>query len=752
MAKKKSTQQPQEVDVFGAAGLSQEELLKQALENIHKSKESKKNKSSKEEKETTNEQRNTMARQETEHQVKEEKRKKQASKQQQKRLDKEEEEEETIQDPETRQEYEKFLSEVGAFTLSGRQKQRVKVSYNRISKNDVDGFRHSQGVSWIRLQDITLYFGSVKLLTRVNWEVKSGDRVGLVGDNGSGKTTMLKILAGLITPDSGEIIKSSPRVRTAFLKQEFVDELCPTRTLKEELLSVFEEENKMLQEYRQLEDKIANMGTEGNNLEYVEELLNQLESYRTQCEDSDVWNLENRIERLLPQLGFLPEDTWKPVSSFSGGWKVRIGLGKVLLKKPDVLLLDEPTNHLDIESLEWLEEYLSSCNIALVLVSHDREFLDRVANRIVEVENGETHEFVGNYTSYLRQKEDMRTAWEAAYQRQQKFLEEQYSFIRRFQSSATRASQVKSREKLLQNMQLKGELVPRPPRPGKPLVLRFPSAPRSGNDVVEFRNVTHGYGDRVLFRNVNLLVERGDRLAIVGPNGSGKSTLLRLITGQEKPNQGEIMVTSHNLVTGYFEQSQADVLPLDKTVYETIEQAAGTSKSYEEIRALLGRFLFKGDSVYKSVASLSGGEKARLALCKILVSPVNLLVLDEPSNHIDIGAKETLEEALQLYDGTLILVSHDRYFVSRVAKQILSIENEQVVFYNGDYRYYLDHNEDFKERLERRFIQGVTEIKSAPEMVTTDEVLGNVEKRKKAFGGSNIAAGKKKLYDTKRWK
>jgi ABC-type Mn2+/Zn2+ transport system ATPase subunit len=342
MAKKKAAQ-PQEVDVFGAAGLSQEELLKQALENIESTKSKKKSTS-----ESNKNPKKTEAKQEEKVERKPTTKQKQQQ-QQPPPTAAAAAKEEPIQDPEAKKEYEQFLSQVEAFTVSGRQKQRAKGgAQNRISKNDVDGYRHSQGVSWIRMQDVTLYFGSVKLLSNVTWEVKSGDRIGLVGDNGSGKTTMLKILAGLITPDSGEVIKSSPRVRTAFLKQEFIDELCPTRTLKEEFLSVFEEENKMLQEYQQLEDKIANVGADENNLEYMEELLNQLETYRTKCEDNDVWNLETRIERLLPQLGFLPEDTSRPVSSFSGGWKVRIGLGKVLLKKPDILLLDEPTNHVSI--------------------------------------------------------------------------------------------------------------------------------------------------------------------------------------------------------------------------------------------------------------------------------------------------------------------------------------------------------------------------------------------------------------------
>eukprot|EP00871_Galdieria_phlegrea_P003878 jgi/Galph1/4491/GphlegSOOS_G3145.1 len=749
MARKKTAQQPQAVDVFAGAGLSQEELFRQALEDRKTLEEPKKGK-------TKDEKNSSQAKAQSDRKAEaSEYNKPQEAKQEVFRVEPAEEESDSntwnVEDEEVRRDFESFLSQVESFTLKGREKQRSG-SVKRTSKNALESYRHSREVGFIRLEDICVYFGSNLVLNKVTWEVKSGDRIGLVGDNGSGKTTQLKVLAGQLTPDSGQVVKSSPKIRTAFLRQEFVDELCPTRTLREELLSVFEEEKELLQKYQKMEDKIANISKEEKDLDKVEELLNQLETLRTECEDKNVWNLDNEMERLLPQLGFFPEDAEKLVSSFSGGWKVRIGLGKVLLKQPDILLLDEPTNHLDLESLEWLEQYLSSCSIALVLVSHDREFLDRVANKIVEVENGRVFECTGNYSAYLSQKKEMRAAWEAAYQRQQKFLEEQYSFIRRFQSSASRSSQVKSRQKLLQNMQVKGELVQRPPRPGKPLVLRFPPAPRSGKEVVTFKDVTHGYKDKILFRNVNLLIERGDRLAIVGPNGSGKSTLLRLITGQEKPQQGQITLTDHNLVVGYYEQNQADVLPLDKTVYQTIEEAAGTRKNYEEIRALLGRFLFKGDSVEKQVGSLSGGEKARLALCKILVSPVNLLVLDEPSNHIDISAKETLEEALQLYDGTLILVSHDRYFVSRVAKQILSIEEQQVVFYNGDYRYYLDRNEVFREKLEKRFIQGLTEIKSAPDVITKDEALVGIEKKKKDFGGSNVAAGRKKFYDTKRWK
>jgi ATP-binding cassette subfamily F protein 3 len=360
-------------------------------------------------------------------------------------------------------------------------------------------------------------------------------------------------------------------------------------------------------------------------------------------------------------------------------------LGKVMLQEPDLLLLDEPTNHLDLESIEWLEGYLKQLGKALVLISHDREFLDRLCTIIVETERGVSTTYLGNYSQYLAQKEENRNALQAAYERQQKELNKQQAFIDRFRASATRSTQAKSREKQLDKV----ERLEAPVADVRTLRFRFPPAPRSGREVVKIEDLTHAWADKILFLGANLLVERGDRIAFLGPNGCGKSTLLKLIMGRETPTEGSAQIGQHNVIPGYFEQNQAEALDLRKTVIDTLRDEAPDWKE-EEVRSLLGRFLFSGDAVLKKVESLSGGEKARLALAKMLVQPVNLLVLDEPTNHLDIPAKETLELALTQFDGTVLVVSHDRYFISQVANKIVEIRDGELRVYQGNYRYYLD--------------------------------------------------------------
>lgn len=610
----------------------------------------------------------------------------------------------------------------------------------------------ASGYVSFRLENASVTYKNDDVLKNVTWEVKSGDRVGLVGRNGSGKTTQLRILAGLQEPTAGALVQSSRRLRAAFLRQEFIEDLDASRTLREELQSAFAEQLEHLREYERVEGELA---AAGDDAERLDALLRRLEAARTACERTGAFNIDARVDRIMAALGFdSPDDPDQLVASYSGGWKMRIGLGKILLQEPDLLLLDEPTNHLDLESVEWLEEYLRGQEIPMVIVAHDREFLDRLCSKMVEVEHGEAHEYAGNYTAFLRQKRERLDAWKAAYERQQKYIQEQRQFINKFRGNASRASQVKSREKLLEKMLQSGELVRRPPAHEKGLRFRFPPAPRSGRDVVTLHNVSKRYGERALFEKVDLTAERGDRIALIGPNGCGKSTLLRLICGEEAPSEGEVTHTQHGIELAYFEQNQADALDLELTVMETVSRAAPGETTYEAMRALLGKFLFKGDTVNKRVASLSGGEKARLALCKILLKPANLLVLDEPTNHLDIAAKEEVEEALLEYDGTLILVSHDRYFVSRVATQIGAIEDGSVVLYDGDYRYYMEHHDEYRQRLDERAIVGVTEIRSAPVANPGVEVLAEHKQsqRKKNFGGAGVKTHKDEGVNAKRWK
>lgn len=661
-------------------------------------------------------------------------------------------------DEEVVAEFEKSTEEFKIFTQTGRREQhRAKKKTRNEESALADAGRVNFGTGGekytsVRLEDVTMTFRDKPVLNGVTWGVQTGERVGLVGENGCGKTTQLRLIAGTLDPSSGEIVRSSSRTKSSFLRQEFVDELDPRRTLREEFTSAFTEESALLAAYEECEREVA---TAGDNMEMLEKLLNRLEDLRVKCDEKDAWNLDSRIDKVMPGLGFTEDDNDKLVASYSGGWKVRIGLGKILLQDPDLLLLDEPSNHLDNESVEWLEQFLQSCKLPMVVVSHDREFLDRVCTKIVEIEMGEAFEYPGNYTTFVKLKKEQRAAWEAAYERQQKFLKEQTDFIKQNRRSPARSSQAKSREKMIERMERTGQMVRRPPRQGKPLVFRFPPAPRSGRDCILVEDLTHGYGARILFEEASIGIERGDRVALIGPNGSGKSTLLRLITGREEPQEGTVECESlTNVSLAYYEQNQADALDLDITVVDTLMNAASSSMTYEEIRALLGKFLFKGDDVEKKVRALSGGEKARLALAKIMLKPSNVLIFDEPGNHLSISAKEMLEEALQHFDGTLLLVSHDRYLISQVATQIVAIEDKQLVLYDGDYKSYMEKNDALRAKLEARFIPGVSEIKNAPKIAIEEpvELVEKKTKRKKNFGGSGIQSGKTKEMNAKRWK
>lgn len=537
----------------------------------------------------------------------------------------------------------------------------------------------------LRLEHISKIYPTGEVLKDVNWEVKPGDRIGLVGVNGAGKSTQLKIIAGVIEPTAGEVIRPAS-LHIAYLTQEF--EVDPTRTVKEELWRAFGEVNDVHESLTQVHRDL-----ESANPEQLDKLIHKMDRLQRQFEALNGYGLEAQIEKILPEMGFEQSDGDRLVSAFSGGWQMRMSLGKILLQKPDLLLLDEPTNHLDLETIEWLETYLKGLTTPMVIVSHDREFLDRLCTQIVETERGVSNTYLGNYSAYLLQKAEAQTVQLSAYERQQKELEKQQAFVDRFRASATRSTQAKSREKQLDKI----ERVEAPTGGLRTLHFRFPPAPRSGREVVLIEDLVHTYDEKILFLEANLLIERGDRIAFLGPNGAGKSTLLRLITGMEPPTEGTVKLGDHNVILGYFEQNQAEALELTKTVMETIHDEVPDWDN-QEVRTLLGRFLFSGDTVYKKVAALSGGEKARLALAKMLLRPANLLILDEPTNHLDIPAKEMLEESIQHYDGTVIVVSHDRYFISQVANKIVEIRDGEFRIYRGDYHYYLDKIAEEKEQ------------------------------------------------------
>jgi ATP-binding cassette subfamily F protein 3 len=563
----------------------------------------------------------------------------------------------------------------------------------------------------LRLEHISKIYPTGEVLKDVNWEVKPGDRIGLVGVNGAGKSTQLKIIAGEMEPTSGEVIRPAS-LHIAYLTQEF--EVDPTRTVKEEFWRAFGEANNVHESLAQVQRDMETADPEELN-----RLIHKLDRLQRQFEALDGYGLEAQIEKILPEMGFELEDGDRLVSAFSGGWQMRMSLGKILLQKPDLLLLDEPTNHLDLETIEWLENYLKGLKTPMVIVSHDREFLDRLCTQIVETERGISTTYLGNYSAYLQQKAEMQEAQMSAYERQQKELEKQQTFVDRFRASATRSTQAKSREKQLEKI----ERIEAPTADLRTLHFRFPPAPRSGREVVKIKDLVHAYDDKILFLGADLLIERGDRVAFLGPNGSGKSTLLHLIMDMEKPTEGSVELGQHNVIPGYFEQNQAEALDLSKTVMETIHDEVPDWKN-EEVRTILGRFLFSGETVFKKVESLSGGEKARLALAKMLLRPANLLMLDEPTNHLDIPAKEMLEEAIQNYDGTVIIVSHDRYFISKVANKIVEIRDGEFHTYLGDYHYYLDKIAEEKEQARLAAIAAEKAAKKAAKTAKKKEKEG----------------------------
>ena len=533
----------------------------------------------------------------------------------------------------------------------------------------------------LRLEHVSKIYPTGEVLRDVTWEIKPGDRIGLVGVNGAGKSTQMRLIAGHEEPTSGTVVRQGePRI--AFLQQEF--DVDPDRSVRQELFQAFGEAATVLNRQREVEEAMASDKAAADP-DHLDQLIHELGRLQTRFEALHGYELDARIDKLLPTIGFTPEGAERLVRDYSGGWQMRIALGKILLQDPDLLLLDEPTNHLDVETIQWLEGYLQGQTAAIVVISHDRTFLDRVCNQIVSTERGISRSYLGNYSAHLEQKQLERDATQAAFDRQQKEIASQQAYIDRFRASATRSTQAKSREKQLDKV----ELVEAPIESVAGPSFRFPPAPRSGAQVAVMEDLTHSYGDKILFLGAELEVERGDRIAFVGPNGAGKSTLLRLVMGMESPDEGSARLGEHNVVARYFEQNQAEALDLEKTVIDTMFEAV-PDWTQTQVRSLLGSFCFSNDTVFKEVGKLSGGEKARLALALMLLSPCNLLVLDEPTNHLDIPAKQMLEDALCAYEGAVLVVSHDRYFISRVANRIVELRDGELVLYLGDYSYYLE--------------------------------------------------------------
>ena len=532
----------------------------------------------------------------------------------------------------------------------------------------------------IQLSELTKSFGDRVLLDRVTWQLGDGDRVGLCGPNGAGKTTLLRMLARDEEPDSGSIVTPAS-LTIGYLPQ---DGLTHTgRTVFEEASSAFQPLLDLKQEMHEIEHRLADPSVpEAAH----EAMLARYSDLQDQFRLSDGYNMDLRIATVLRGLGFDEQDAQRPADTFSGGWQMRIALAKLLLGGPNLLLLDEPTNHLDLEARNWLEEYLSAYPYAVILVSHDRYFLDAVVTRITDLNLRKLTDYVGNYSKYVDQRDAMLEQLRQRKREQDEEVARVKMFIDRFRYQATKAAQVQSRIKLLE------KVVPiEVPPERKRIHFKFPSCAKSGRTVLELKHVRKAYGNLVVFKDVNLHVERGDRIALVGPNGAGKSTLMRMLSGEESPDSGT-RLTGHQVVMEYFAQDEATRLNPGLTVYETLE-AGSSSSMVPAIRNILGGFLFSGDDVYKKAGVLSGGERTRLAVARMLLRPSNTLLLDEPTNHLDLDSKDVLLEALEDYGGTLILVSHDRYFVEKLATKIIEIGHGDAVVYPGTYSEFLWHKD-----------------------------------------------------------
>lgn len=531
----------------------------------------------------------------------------------------------------------------------------------------------------LQLNQVSKHYGPRTLFEGLTLQIHPKTRLGLIGRNGCGKSTILKLLNGDVQPDGGSVT-SVPGTKISYLSQE--PRVTAGNTLEAEMRSAFPEIIELqAEELRVLGKLEALEGRE--HAEQQEKWANRLGEIHQALERLDAASMDARIGKTLNGLGFLKTDIHRKVSEFSGGWQMRINLAKLLLEKTDVFLLDEPTNHLDLEACEWLEAFLKDYPGAVVVVSHDRRFLDQLTTETAEIELGKLILRSGNYTESMSQKAEEREHLEAAYARQQGVLEKQTAFVERFRASATRSTQAKSREKQLAKI----ERIELPDEDKRRMKVTFPAPVSSGKQVLSLRNLEKSFGDKRLFQNVSADIQRYQRIFILGPNGCGKTTLFRLLLGQLQPDQGEVK-PGLNVQLGYFSQNQLETLDAELSVYDTMEYALSGAAQWE-VRGLLARFLFTGDDVFKPVSVLSGGEKSKLALAKLMVEGPNTLLLDEPTNHMDISAKEVLEEAFLEFQGTVMCISHDRYFIQKLATEIWEIYDGQLLIYQGDYDYYL---------------------------------------------------------------
>jgi ATP-binding cassette subfamily F protein 3 len=534
-------------------------------------------------------------------------------------------------------------------------------------------------MSLVVISKLSLAFVGRKLFHEIGLQVEPGDRIGLVGPNGSGKTTLLRLIAGEISPDSGGIMTGSG-IRIGYLPQDVRTAL--SGKVLQSILDSIPGRVRLRNEIMQTEDSLKNIRHNGEQLK----LAGRLAELHQEMSYLDMQFPSHEAERILAGLGFQPGDLDMPVASLSEGWKMRAVLGGLLYQRPDLLLLDEPTNHLDIPSVHWLEQFLQTYKGAIIVVSHDRDFLNRQIDRIISFEPEGMKSYKGNYDFYLKSREEEKLTLEARARHQEQKIKEAQRFIERFRYKATKARQAQSKIKLLKKMELVESH-----RPQRTIRFSFPGVPRSGREVVAIKGVLKGFRKKILYTDLNLTVLRGERIAIIGPNGSGKTTLLRIVAGEIEPDHGEIIL-GHNVTMSYFAQHHLDMLDPRKRIVEEVSQVV-PNETIGFVRGVCGAFLFSGDDVDKSIGILSGGEKARVSLAKLLVKPGNLMLMDEPTNHLDLISSEILIDALADYRGTLIFVSHNQSFVNRLATKIWDIKGEGIEEYPGNLNEYYDHLE-----------------------------------------------------------
>lgn len=534
----------------------------------------------------------------------------------------------------------------------------------------------------IHLSNIAKGFGEKTLYRDGNFQVRPGDKIGLVGPNGAGKTTIFRIIMGEEGVDEGSVNKADKTV-IGYFSQDIHE--MSGRSALEEVMAGAGKITELGAQLKDMEKQLENAAELSDD--DMQKLLERYGEAQAEFEARGGYDLESRAKEILTGLGVKPEDHDRPIEQFSGGWKMRIMLAKILALNPDVLLADEPTNHLDMESIIWLEEWLTNFKGAIVMTSHDRTFMNKIVNRIVEVANKTITSYSGNYDFYVKEREIRREQLLAAHARQQEMLAKEEEFIARFAARASHAAQVQSRVKKLEKID-RIEI----PAEEETIQFEFPKPPRGGDEVVKLENLTKVWKkedgrEKLVFSGANGLVKRGDRVAVVGVNGAGKSTLLKCITGQTEATSGNVTVGA-SINTGYFSQSSIDVLHPEKTIYDEVhDRIPHSTMGY--VRNLLGAFMFSGDDAHKPVRVLSGGEKSRVVLATILANPVNFLVLDEPTNHLDIRSREVLLDAIKGFDGTVMIVSHDRHFLHHLATRVFEVDKNEIRIYEGGFDYYL---------------------------------------------------------------